>query len=59
MPVSMRGPLSNLRQPWLFAYYAVGFGGLSYLFSHTSVGWAILGGLLFAGVMSWMRRAIG
>jgi hypothetical protein len=48
---AMRAPLRNLRQPWLFVYYAVGFGALSYLVSHTSVGRAIFAGLLFAVLM--------
>lgn len=53
----MRAPLRNLRQPWLFIYYAVAFGALSYLISHTSVGLAIFAGLLFAALMSiWGER---
>jgi hypothetical protein len=53
----MRAPLRNLRQPWLFIYYAVGFGAVSYLVSHTSIGPAIFAGLLFAVLMSiWGER---
>jgi hypothetical protein len=53
----MRAPLRNLRQPWLFVYYAVGFGAVSYLISHTSIGLAIFAGLLFAVLMSiWGER---
>ena len=37
------------QRPWYFrsAYYAVGFGVLSYLFSGNSVEWAIVAGVFF------------
>ena len=48
-------PLKNLQQPWIFVYYAVGFGGLTYLVQGKSVGTAVFGGLLFALLMSLWR----
>ncbi len=48
-------PLRNLQQPWVFVYYAVGFGGLTYLVQGESVGMAVFGGLLFALLMSLWR----
>ena len=44
--------LRKIRQPWLFIYYAVGFGVLSYVVSGDSVGLAVVGGLMFATLMS-------
>ena len=37
------------QRPWYFrsAYYAIGFGVLSYLFSGNSVEWSIVAGVFF------------
>lgn len=50
-------PFRNLQQPWLFVYYAVAFGGLTYLIQGGSPGGAVVGGLVFAIAMSlWHER---
>jgi hypothetical protein len=48
--------LRKLRQPWLFIYYAVGFGGLMYLIERRSVVGAVVLGLVFATVMSILHE---
>jgi hypothetical protein len=41
-----------MRQPWLFVYYAVAFGGLMYLLQRGSVSTAVIQGVAFALLMS-------
>ena len=53
----MRAPLRNLRQPWLFIYFALGFAALNLLISRSSIPFAVASGLLFATLMSiWTER---
>ena len=46
----------NLKQPWLFVFYALGFGVLTFLFGHGSLPLSILGGLVFACFMTLSAR---
>jgi hypothetical protein len=46
----------KMRQPWLFVYYAVAFGGLTYLLQNRGVFWSVWGGLTFAVLMSLWRE---
>ncbi len=46
----------KMRQPWLFVYYAVAFGGLTYLIRSTSLPAAVAEGLGFALLMSIWRE---
>jgi hypothetical protein len=58
----MRGEwpwVRKMRQPWLFVYYAVGFGGLTYLFQRLGLFWAIWEGLAFAVLASLWREVRG
>ena len=48
--------LENLRQPWVFAVYAVAFGGLTYGLQHITVARAVFGGVAFALLMSGWRE---
>ena len=42
------------QRPWYFrsAYYAIGFGVLSYLFSGNSVEWSVVAGVFFSVLMT-------
>jgi hypothetical protein len=48
---SAMGFMRNLKQPWLFIYYAMAFGLVSY-FIDRDVAWAVVAGLIFASAMS-------
>jgi hypothetical protein len=48
--------LKNMRQPWLFVYCAVAFGGLMYFFQSESVSTAVIQGVAFAVLMSGWRE---
>jgi hypothetical protein len=49
----MRAPLRNLRQPWAFIYFAVGFGLVNYLLTgRGDLVWSLISGLVFAVLMS-------
>ena len=46
----------RLRQPWVFVYYAVGFGVLTYVIQDITVRTAVVGGIGFALLMSIWRE---
>jgi hypothetical protein len=46
----------RLRQPWLFVLLAVGFGIVAYFASGGSIARGVIGGLVFAALISaWLR----
>jgi hypothetical protein len=48
--------LGSIRQPWLFALLALGFGVVAYFASGESVVRTVIGGVLFAVLISaWLR----
>jgi hypothetical protein len=52
MLARFRAWVQGLRQPWRFVYYGVGFGVVSFVVSGGDLGRALLGGVLFATLLS-------